>query len=70
MDKCDMCVDRLEAGEQPICVTSCPLSYQIVDLNDIDETQVVADVPGFADSSITGSSTRFILPKGTAVVRG
>jgi anaerobic dimethyl sulfoxide reductase subunit B (iron-sulfur subunit) len=22
--KCDMCYDRLEAGEQPICVMSCP----------------------------------------------
>jgi Fe-S-cluster-containing dehydrogenase component len=71
MDKCSMCWDRIEVGEQPICVASCPLeAISIVDLNEIDETKVVADVPGFVDSTITGSSTRFILPKGTSVVRG
>ena len=25
MTKCTMCIDRLEKGEKPICVTSCPL---------------------------------------------
>jgi anaerobic dimethyl sulfoxide reductase subunit B (iron-sulfur subunit) len=25
MQKCDLCLERLEAGEQPICVVSCPL---------------------------------------------
>ena len=24
MRKCDMCLDRLERGEKPICVATCP----------------------------------------------
>jgi len=23
--KCDLCIDRLKAGEEPVCVTSCPM---------------------------------------------
>lgn len=70
MDKCSMCYDRQEVGEDPICVASCPMeAITIVDLNEIDETTVVSDVDKFVNSSITGSSTRFILPTSTAVVR-
>lgn len=25
MQKCDLCLDRLEAGQQPICVEACPM---------------------------------------------
>ncbi len=25
MQKCDMCIDRLELGKKPICVTGCPM---------------------------------------------
>jgi anaerobic dimethyl sulfoxide reductase subunit B (iron-sulfur subunit) len=35
MSKCTMCVDRLEAGEQPICVLSCPL--RALDFGPLDE---------------------------------
>ncbi|MBM4765254.1 4Fe-4S dicluster domain-containing protein [Bacillus sp. B15-48] len=71
MDKCSMCYDRIEVGEDPICVSSCPMeAIAIVDLNEIDESKVVSDVKGFVDSTITGSSTRFILPVATSVVRG
>lgn len=70
MDKCSMCYDRIEKGEDPICVISCPMeAISIVNLNEIDESSVVKDVSGFVNSSITGSSTRFILPKVTSVVR-
>src|SRR5690554_501748 len=58
MDKCSMCFDRIEIGEDPICVSSCPMeAIEIVDLNELDESTVVSDVPGFVDSRITGSST-------------
>lgn len=71
MSKCSMCFDRIEVGEDPICVASCPMeAIEIVDLNEIDESKVVSDVRGFVDSSITGSSTRFILPAATSAVRG
>lgn len=71
MDKCSMCIDRIEVGEEPICVASCPMeAIKIVDLNEVEESSVVSDVSGFVNSKITGSSTRFILPKATHVVRG
>ena len=71
MDKCSMCYDRLEAGEDPICVASCPLeAIKIIDLNSINESDLVKDVKGFIDSGITGSSTRFKLPASTSVVWG
>ena len=71
MDKCSMCYDRLEVGEDPICVSSCPLeAISIIDLNEVTDSSYVSDVKGFVDSSITGSSTRFILPKSTNSVRG
>ena len=66
-----MCYDRLEVGEDPICVSSCPLeAISIIDLNEVTDSSYVSDVKGFVDSSITGSSTRFILPKSTNSVRG
>ncbi|WP_019241130.1 4Fe-4S dicluster domain-containing protein [Bacillus massilioanorexius] len=71
MDKCSMCSDRLAEGEDTICVASCPMqAISIIDLNAINETELVSDVEGFVDSSITGSSTRFKLPETTTVVRG
>ncbi len=35
MSKCTMCIDRLEAGDQPLCVLSCPL--RAFDFGPIDE---------------------------------
>ncbi len=35
MHKCDMCIDRLEQGEKPICAVSCPL--RAFDFGPIDE---------------------------------
>lgn len=71
MDKCSMCSERLEAGEDTVCAASCPMeAISIIDLNDVVESAVVTDVKGFVDSSITGSSTRFVLPTSTSVVRG
>lgn len=70
MDKCSMCYDRLEAGEDTICVSSCPMeAISIIDINEVKDSNYVSDVKGFVDSSITGSSTRFILPKSTSSVR-
>lgn len=71
MDKCSMCYERLEVGEDTMCVSSCPMeAISIIDLNEMTNPNIVADVKGFIDPSITGSSTRFILPKSTSSVRG
>ena len=37
MSKCDMCYDRLDAGEQPICVMSCP--GRALDFGPLEEMQ-------------------------------
>ncbi|MGV8083571.1 MAG: 4Fe-4S dicluster domain-containing protein [Coriobacteriia bacterium] len=37
MSKCDMCYDKLEAGEQPVCVMSCP--GRALDFGPIEEME-------------------------------
>ncbi|MFS0783046.1 4Fe-4S dicluster domain-containing protein [Bacillus sp. 1P06AnD] len=70
MDKCSMCYDRLEDGKDAICVSSCPMeAISIVDMNKVDKTQYVTQVPGFVDPTITNSSTLFKLPNSTQTVR-
>lgn len=34
LTKCDMCIDRLEAGLQPICVKTCPTGAMVFDERD------------------------------------
>lgn len=55
MSKCDLCVDLLAQGEQPICVATCPLGA--IKFGPIDELRAlygtVCDVQGLPDSSIT-----------------
>ncbi|WP_053362679.1 4Fe-4S dicluster domain-containing protein [Bacillus sp. FJAT-27251] len=64
MDKCSMCYDRLDNGEQPICVSKCPMeAIEIADYNEVSRSDAVSVVPAFADPSITGPTTQFILPK-------
>lgn len=53
--KCEGCWERLEAGELPVCVTSCPL--RALDAGDIDELkqkyQGVQQIHPMPDASIT-----------------
>lgn len=58
--KCDMCMDKMEKGEEPVCVRSCVMdALSIIDVE--EEGGKYADtVPGFPDRSITKPSTRFI----------
>lgn len=63
MDKCSMCYELLDVGEDPICVQKCPLdALEIVDYNEIQPEDAVHVVPTFADPSITNPTTQFILP--------
>ena len=70
MDKCDMCRERLDQGEQPICVACCPMeALKIVDMDTLDETILVKDVDGFPVSSITNSNLRMKMPQSVKQVR-
>lgn len=61
--KCDMCTHRLEVGEAPACVQSCPtsaISIQIVDQEAVlEESQASAVVPGAPSSEYTQPTTTY-----------
>ena len=61
--KCDLCAGRLEVGEAPACVQSCPNAAIRVGLVDVAEATAAAAagplVPGGPDSTTTVPSTRY-----------
>ena len=70
MDKCDMCQERLDQGEQPICVACCPMeALEVVDMNTLDERALVKDVAGFPEGSITNANLRMKMPQSVKQVR-
>lgn len=62
--KCDMCSDRLVAGEAPACVDACPnaaISIQIVKQKQlIDDAQADLFVPTAASPGITLPTTSYV----------
>lgn len=72
--KCDGCIDRLEAGQRPVCVDACP--FQLISFGDMDELERehggTAYVKGLADPNRTKPALRINPPKGainTPIVR-
>jgi Fe-S-cluster-containing dehydrogenase component/DMSO reductase anchor subunit len=66
--KCDLCHDRLVAGEAPACVQACP--HEAIRIRIIDQEEILGQatangrmLPGAFDSSYTKPATRFVSKK-------
>ncbi len=72
VEKCSMCVERLDAGLMPACVKGCPVkAIEIIDLSEYSEADAVQYPEGFPKIVAVNPSTRFIEPKApSSQVRG
>ena len=61
MEMCDLCLDRLQQGEKPMCVACCPL--RALDAGPLEELKAryggVTRVAGFPDPSLTRPAVVF-----------
>jgi DMSO reductase iron-sulfur subunit len=62
VSKCNMCVDRLEVGLKPACVSAClgnALDFGVIENIPENREEAKVSIPGFPDSSITHPNIRF-----------
>jgi DMSO reductase iron-sulfur subunit len=62
VEKCNMCVDRLEQGLKPACVAAClgnALEFGVIEDLPKGREQVKLSVPGFPDPAISRPNIRF-----------
>lgn len=62
VQKCNMCVDRLEVGLKPACVAAClagALDFGIIETRPDKRDQLETAIPGFPDPGITHPNIRF-----------
>ena len=60
--KCNMCVDRLEVGLKPACVSACvgnALDFGVVENIPENRIEAKVDIPGFPSADITQPNIRF-----------
>ncbi|UTA46886.1 dimethyl sulfoxide reductase anchor subunit [Simiduia sp. 21SJ11W-1] len=62
VSKCNMCVDRLEVGLKPACVSACvgnALDFGVIENVPENREQALTDIPGFPTPEITHPNVRF-----------
>lgn len=62
VSKCNMCVDRLEVGLKPSCVSACignALDFGVIENIPENREQCKTQIPGFPDPEITHPNIRF-----------
>jgi DMSO reductase iron-sulfur subunit len=62
VQKCNMCVDRLEVGLKPACVSAClgnALDFGVIESTPENREQKKTSIPGFPDPEITKPNIRF-----------
>ena len=62
VSKCNMCVDRLEVGLKPACVSAClagALDFGVIETTPENRVQAKAEMPGFPNTAITHPNIRF-----------
>lgn len=58
--KCQLCHERLDAGEMPFCVSACPVdALSLLDLTDGSPDQYVRELPGVPRVQLTRPAIRF-----------